>query len=78
MARQRPAKPRHPGSNPGAASSLKIVAGVAEVGRRKGLKIPRRIFGVPVQIRPPAQRVSGAMKQVSCNQIQDRAVSSDG
>ncbi len=29
-------------------------AGVAELGRRKGLKIPRTVRGVPVRFRPPA------------------------
>ncbi len=33
---------------------LHLVAGVAEFGRRKGLKIPRRLVSVPVRFRPSA------------------------
>lgn len=43
MVRQGSAKPSRPGSNPGAAFKDKKCAGVAEFGRRKGLKILRAL-----------------------------------
>ena len=47
MDRQRSAKPLHGGSNPPATSIFSLIsysyAGMAELGRRTGLKIPRGV-----------------------------------
>ena len=57
VVRQRSAKPLFPSSNLGAASTvLYISCRGGGTGRRKGLKIPRRVISVPVQFRSSAPK----------------------
>ena len=46
---------------------LFLVAGVAEFGRRKGLKIPRRLVSVPVRVRPSALKLGLNQNEISAS-----------
>ena len=61
--RRRSAKPLFIGSTPIAASAMKDLSRGGEIGRRKGLKIPRTLESVPVRLRPSALII----KSNSCN-----------
>ena len=43
------------------------MAGVAEFGRRKGLKIPRRLVSVPVRVRPSALKLGLNQNEISAS-----------
>ena len=79
VVRQRSAKPLFPSSNLGAASTvLYISCRGGGTGRRKGLKIPRRVISVPVQFRSSAPKKHSEIKALQLLRGLDFCFSSSG